>query len=170
MRHRIYWMLPDRASARRVMDALLLARVEDRHMHFLARDGTDLSGLHEANALQSTDVVSAAQRGLCIGAALGALTGAVLALSGDMDATTKPLIAGALTALGALFGAWASSLVGASIPNRRLRRFDTALDKGGILLMADVPHRRVREIRVLLQETHPDAHFEGEDTHIPAFP
>jgi hypothetical protein len=46
MRRRLYFVLPDLESARRTADDLLLARVEDRHMHFLARRGTDLSGLH----------------------------------------------------------------------------------------------------------------------------
>jgi hypothetical protein len=170
MRHRIYWLLPDVPSARRVMNELLLARVEHRHMHFMAREGTDLSGLREASALQSSDVVHAARRGLLVGAALGAVMGAVLAMSGDMGDSAKPLLVGTLAAMGALFGAWASSLIGASIPNRRLKRFEAALQRGGLLLMADVPHRRMREITALLQAAHPDAHFEGEDSHIPVFP
>jgi hypothetical protein len=37
MRRPIYWLLPDRHSARLSMDDLLLARIENRHIHFLAR-------------------------------------------------------------------------------------------------------------------------------------
>jgi hypothetical protein len=40
MRRRLYFVLPDVDSARRTADDLLLARVEDRHMRFLARRGT----------------------------------------------------------------------------------------------------------------------------------
>src|SRR5438552_2571485 len=36
MRRRLYFLLPDVESARHTADDLLLARVEDRHMHFLA--------------------------------------------------------------------------------------------------------------------------------------
>src|SRR5439155_682216 len=43
MRRRLYWLLPDVESARRTVDDLLLARIEDRHMHVLARRGTDLA-------------------------------------------------------------------------------------------------------------------------------
>jgi hypothetical protein len=41
----MYVTLPDVASARALANDLLLARVEDRHMHFLARRGTDLGEL-----------------------------------------------------------------------------------------------------------------------------
>jgi hypothetical protein len=62
MRRRLYWVLPDVESAKRAADDLLLARVEDRHMHFLARPGMDLGRLHEASVLQKTDVRHAAIR------------------------------------------------------------------------------------------------------------
>jgi hypothetical protein len=38
MRRRIYWLLPDLESARATMDDLLLARIEKRHIHFVARE------------------------------------------------------------------------------------------------------------------------------------
>ena len=170
MRRRIYWLLPDLVSARRTMNDLLLARIEHKHMHFLAREGMDLADLHEANVLQSSDLVGSAQLGLIIGAALGAAAGAALAVSSLLDEASKPAIVGALAAAGAIFGAWTASMIGSSIPSRRLSRFNAALSRGEILLMADVPHRRVREIEDLLQAIHPEAHFEGQEPNVPAFP
>ena len=64
MRRRMYYVMPDLASARKIMDDLLLARVEERHIHCLARRGTSMDGLHEANVLQKTDLVHGAQLGL----------------------------------------------------------------------------------------------------------
>ena len=55
MTHRLYFVLPDVASARQLADDLLLARVEDRRMHFLAKRGTELGALHEASHFQKTD-------------------------------------------------------------------------------------------------------------------
>ena len=49
MTHRLYFALPDVASARQLADDLLPARVEDRRMHFLAKRGTDLGALHDAS-------------------------------------------------------------------------------------------------------------------------
>lgn len=170
MRHRIYWLLPDIAGARRAMDELLLARIEHRHLHFHAREGTDLGSLHKASALQSSDLVSAAQRGLALGAALGAACGAVFAVSPVLDEANKPALVGALAGSGALFGAWTASMIGASVPSRRLARFKWDIEHGMILLMADIPHRRVKEIEALMAAHNPEAHFEGHEPHVPSFP
>ena len=77
MRRRIYWLLPDLASATRTENDLLLARIAWQNIHFVGREGADMSGLHAANVLQTSDVVRAAQAGLVIGAALGAVIGVV---------------------------------------------------------------------------------------------
>ena len=71
MRRRLYFIMPDLPSARKMMDDLLLARIEERHIHFLARRGTSMEGLHEANHLQKTDLVHGAQVGLALGAQAG---------------------------------------------------------------------------------------------------
>jgi hypothetical protein len=52
MRRRLYFMLPDVASGRRIRDELLLAKIEDSHIHVLARDDVNLGDLHEASILQ----------------------------------------------------------------------------------------------------------------------
>ena len=43
MRRRLYFLLPDLGSAIRTANDLLLARVEDRSMHFLAKRGMSLA-------------------------------------------------------------------------------------------------------------------------------
>jgi len=75
-----------------------------------------------------------------------------------------------LAVLGALFGAWASSMIGISTPSSRLKRFEPAIEQGQILLMVDVPRSRVDEIEARLQGLHPEAHLEGVEPNIPAFP
>lgn len=170
MRKRIYWLLPDPASARAVMNDLLLARVEHRYIHFLAREGSDMSGLHEANVLQSSDLVRSAQMGLVLGAALGAAAGAMLAMSPLAFDLSKPAVVGALAAGGAVFGAWAASMIGASIPSRRLQRFDAAVARGEILLMVDTPSLRFNEIEAMLHARHPEGRDEGREPNVPVFP
>lgn len=171
MRRRIYWLLPDLASARRTMDDLLLARIDESHIHFAAREGTDMTGLHPANILQTSDVIRAAQLGLVVGAATGALGGvlAVLFFSVSGDAPHWG-VAAVLAIVGAPIGAWVASMIGVSVPSRRLGRFEGAIEAGQLLLMVDVPRSRMAEIETLLETTHPEGHFEGEEPNIPAFP
>ena len=169
MRRRVYWLMPDVASARRVMNALQLAHIARSHLHFVAQEGTDLGDLHEASVLQSSNVVGAAQRGLFVGAVIGAVTGALIALSSIFDEPSKPTVVGALTTAGALFGMWVASLIGASTPSQRLARFNAAIKRGEVLLIADLPAHRVGENEALIQTSHPDAHLEGEEQHVLAF-
>ena len=171
MRRRIYWLLPTLASARRTMNDLLLARIAEQHIHFVAREDADISELHAANLLQTSDVVRAAQAGLVIGGAVGTVAGlAVAYFVPIIDDSPQWGIAAVLAIGGGAFGAWASSMIGVSTPSERLKRFEGAIEQGQILLMVDVPRWRVVEIEKLLENVHPEAHFEGVDPNIPAFP
>ncbi len=170
MRRRMYYIMPDLASARRIMDDLLLARIEERHIHFLAKRGTPMDGLHEANVLQKTDLVHGAQVGLVIGAVLGCAGGGLLILLGLAPERWQiPLLIGT-TGVGALLGTWVSSMVGCAVPNSRLRQFDAALEEDHLLLMVDVPEHKVEKIKTVLGESHPEAQHRGLDPHIPVFP
>ncbi|MGA0610682.1 DUF1269 domain-containing protein [Caldimonas sp. KR1-144] len=178
MRRRIYWLLPDLASARRTMSDLLLARIAEQHIHFVTPEGSDNAGLHPANVLQTSDVLRAAQAGLVIGGVAGGVVGTAVALFfpvfGDGTASAVDArqwgVAAVLSLFGGAIGAWASSMIGISTPSYRLRRFQGALEQGQILLMVDVPRSRVEEIEALLAASHPEARFEGEEPNIPAFP
>jgi hypothetical protein len=171
MRRRIYWLLPDLASAGRTMNDLLLARIAEQHIHFVAREDIDLTGLHAANVLQTSDVVRAAQAGVLIGVTSGAVLGVLTALFVPVfgDAPQWGMVP-VLAIAGGLFGAWSSTMIGVSTPSKRLRRFEAAIEQGQILLMVDVPRSRVEEIEALLVAAHPESHFEGVDPNIPAFP
>ena len=170
MRRRIYWLLPDLASARRTMDDLLLARIDEAHIHFVGDEDADMSGLHAANVFQTSDLIPAAQTGLVVGGAVGALAGVAAALYPIVGDTPQWGVVGVLAMVGGLFGAWSSSMLGSSAPNRRLKRFEADIQKGQILLMVDVPRSRLEEIEELLQSRHPEGHFEGVEPDIPAFP
>lgn len=171
MRRRVYGVLPDLPSARRTMDDLLLARIGESHIHFIAREGMDLKDLHAANLLQTSDVIRAAQAGILIGGGTGALLGSVLALwvpiVGDDPQWGAMAV---LTVMGALLGAWFSSMIGISTPSQRLKRFAREIDQGQLLLMVDVPRSRVDEIETLLRRRHPEMGLAGLEPHIPAFP
>ncbi|MCL4799498.1 MAG: DUF1269 domain-containing protein [Burkholderiales bacterium] len=170
MRRRLYFLLPTVASARQTVDDLLLARVEDRHMHALARRGTDLGELHEAGVLQKSDVVHGAGVGLLLGGAGGLLVGAIAVFAPPEGIELRLITVLLTTLVMALLGAWIASLVGASVPNSRLRRFEPAIAAGNVLLMVDVRPARVAEIRDLVHRRHPEASGGALEPTLPAFP
>ncbi|HEY4068657.1 MAG TPA: DUF1269 domain-containing protein [Burkholderiaceae bacterium] len=171
MRRRIYWILPDVQSGQTVMQDLLLARIDARHIHFMAREDIALGDLPAANTLQTSDMIRSAQAGLIGGALLGGFVGVGIALLFPLAAKFSHVgVTLVFTLLGALFGAWTSSMIGVSVPSHRLDRFERALEQGRLLLMADVPRSRVIEIEERLHALHPEASLEGIEPGIPAFP
>ena len=170
MLRRIYFLVPTVAEAKTIVDELLLARVEERHLHVVAREGTPLENLPEARVAQSTDLVPALQRGVAAGGLAGLLAGA---LAVTFPPTGLVLGGGALlglTAFSAGFGAWMSSMVGVGLPNSRIEQYQQAIESGQLLLMVDVHRDRVDEIEALVTRHHPQAELEGVDPNIPIFP
>jgi hypothetical protein len=162
MRRRLYFVLPDVESARRSADDLLLARIEDRHMRFLARRGTELDPLHEAGYLDKTDMVHGAAVGLALGAVIGALVG-VMVVAYPPEGTNPQLVSVLIGMLiGAPLGGWMASMAGAAVPNSRLRQFQADLEAGRVLMMVDVPFGRVDEITEMVLARHPEAVPRGQ--------
>lgn len=167
---RLYFLVPNVKIATKVVDELLLARVEERHMHVIAKDGTPLGSLPEAGVLEKSDFYPALQRGVTVGGATGILAGllavtfppAGLALGGGA------ILATAL--LGSGFGVWFSTMIGTDVPNTRHDRFRDAIERGEVLMLIDVPKRRVAEIEGLVRKHHRNADIEGVEPTIPAFP
>ncbi len=171
MRRRMYFVLPDVASAEQTTNDLLLARIEIGHIHCLGRRGTPMGNLPEAGIWQKTDLVHGAEVGIVCGALGGVVLGALFAyvpLLGHpaLSPSSIPLMALG----GAVFGAWSSSLIASSTPNSRLRMFAGDFAAGRILMMVDVPSRRIEEIRELVERRHPEAAQRGLEPAVPAFP
>jgi hypothetical protein len=169
-RRRLYFLLPDVPTARGVVDELLLAHVEWKHIHLLAREGVPLEELPEAALSQKSDLVPALQRGIGAGAATGMLAGLAAMAFPPAGLTIAGGLLLAMTVAGAGFGAFMSTMVGVGIPSSRLDRFRDAIDGGQLLMMIDLPRARVEEIEALVKARHPGAEIEGTDAKVPVFP
>ena len=170
MRRRLYFVLPDLDSARRTADDLLLARVEDRHMHFLARRGTHLGELREAGYLMKTDLLHGAGVGLGLGALGGLLLGSMVLLFPIAGTQPHPGTLFIAVLVGGFLGAWVASMVGSSVPNSRLKQFQEDIESGKLLLMVDVPLGRAEQIRHVVLTRHPEATPAGQVRPYPVFP
>jgi hypothetical protein len=170
MRRRLYFLVPNVEIAGKTVDDLLLARIDERHIHVLARRGTPLGELPEASLLQKSDFVPAVERGIALGGATGTLAGLVgLALtSGVVVAGGAVLLASALA--GAGVGAWLGGMVGMNIGNTRLKAFEDAIERGELLVIVDVPFAKVDEITERVKKHHPEAEPEGTEPTVPPFP
>lgn len=160
-RRRLYFLLPDIESARSMLNEMLLARIEERRIHFLAKRGTLPADLPEATVMQKTDIVHGAQLGIVIGGIAGTLGGLLVVFfpPGGVSLQLVSVLVAAL--IGALFGAWVSSMAASAVPNSQLKRFQADIENGKVLMMVDVPMRRIQEITDLVARRHPEAILSG---------
>lgn len=170
MRRRLYFLLPDVRAARQMLDTLLLARIEERRIHFLARRGALPADLPEATVFQKTDIVHGAELGMIIGGASGVLGGLVAVFFPPAGISLQLVTVLVTAILGAVFGAWVASLAASAVPNSRLKAFHSEIERGKVLMMVDVPFRRAQEIAEKVHRAHPEASDRGVEPTIPAFP
>ncbi|MCO6427192.1 DUF1269 domain-containing protein [Nitrosomonas communis] len=167
---RIYFLVPDINVTKRIVDDLLLARIEEKHIHVIAKRGTPLEELPEASLLQKSDFIPAVEQGLALGGSTGLLAGLVaIALP-----ATAPVVAGgillATSLAGAGIGAWLGGMVGMNVGNRRIKEFEDAIEAGHFLILADVPADQVDEIEGRVKQHLPEVEVEKTEPRVPAFP
>ena len=170
MRRRLYFLLPNVDSARRMLDEMLLARIDVGHIHFLGRRGELPPDLPEASFLQKTDFVHGAQLGFGIGGVAGIASGLLIVTFAPEGASMRLVTVLIAALLGAMFGAWTASMAASAVPNSRLKRFHAGIERGKILMMVDVPMSRVQEFADLVARRHSEAEPGGFEPTIPAFP
>ena len=167
---RIYFLVPDIATTKKIVDDLLLARIEEKHIHVLAKRGTPLEDLPEANLLQKSDFIPAVEQGLALGGSTGILAGLVAIALPPASTVIAGGVILATTLASAGVGAWLGGMVGMNVGNRQTKEFEDAIEAGELLVMADVPRERVGEIEESVKQHLPAVEIEGTEPHIPAFP
>jgi hypothetical protein len=157
MRKRVYFLVPHVKRAQAVFKELLLSRVEERHIHVIAKEGTDLGDLPEATDLQKSDVLHGALLGLVAGALTGAVAGAVALLFPPSGSVLGLGVILATSIVGAVMGVWVSGMIGSSTPSTHLEAFADEIERGKVLLIVDLPRRRADELSHMIRKHHPEA-------------
>jgi len=166
----MYFLLPDVKRAKQVFRELLLARIEERHIHVLANADTRLQDLPEATLLQKSDAVHGLLLGLIVGGATGTLAG-IIVLSFPIASFASGLgVVLTMAVLGSMMGAWVSGMIATDVPNPQLKMFMRAVDRGKVLMIVDIPKGQLKEIGTMVKRHHPEADMRGVDPGIPAFP
>ncbi len=167
---RIYFLVPDISVTKRIVDELLLARIEEKHIHVIAKRGTPLEELPEASLLQKSDFIPAVEQGLALGGATGMLSGLVAIAIPPASIVIAGGILLATSFAGASMGAWLGGMVGMNVGNRRIKEFEDAIEAGNFLVLADVSPDRVDEIEECVRKHLPEVKVEYTEPKIPAFP
>ena len=70
----------------------------------------------------------------------------------------------------AAFGVFAASHVAATVPNQQLTVFEQDLANNRILLIIDVPKKKIKEATCVIMARHPELDAREAHTIIPALP
>ena len=121
MRQHLKFLLPDIKTANQASEALLLARIDNKNISFLAKPGTNLGKLQAASTLESTNVVNEGERGILIGASIGLIAGLIThfyypAIPQSLQINWMVLV-GALMVLGAALSAIGAAVFGVNFFN-----------------------------------------------------
>ena len=171
MSRRLYFLLPNVESGEHIAKELFLVRIEEKRMHFLGKRGTDMKSLPEATPAQKTGLLRGIYIGLFSGAVTGLLAGLYIFFNPDtVGMQVPPFVIFICTLVGSVIGAWISGpLIGGSTPNAKLAIFNDALQKGKVLLIIDLPPKRIEEVRTIIKTRYPNAEDETHNPSAPAY-
>lgn len=164
MNRRLYFILPDVASAHSTLDDLLLARINAKRIHFLARPGTRMGDLPGVIASARSALIKDWEIGVGVGALLGLVLGLVVvsvSVWGHMQPLPIFLTLGICTLLGFIGGAVWTAVVATTVPITHLKPFEKKISEGKVLMTVLVPFHRANEIRALVERKHPEAAYSG---------
>lgn len=154
---RIYFLLPNSDSCEKIVDELKQAGIPEKHLHVIGYGIHTLEKLPEASALQTTELAHGLEIGVSLGG-IGGLLGGLLAISFPVGGVV--LGGGALVATtlaGAGYGALVSAIMKGHEKNHGLDKYESAINAGNLLLLADVPRREEKNIKNLIFQHHPEA-------------
>jgi hypothetical protein len=159
MSRRMYFLLPDVEAGEKIVQELLISRIEEKRLHFLGRRDTDMKSLPEATPIHKTGLIRGLYIGLISGSVTGLLAGLYLYYHPELiGMQAPPYVIFVCAFVGAIIGAWISGpLIGGSSPNTKLIPFQESLNNGKILLILDAPHKRTDELRELIRSHYPES-------------
>lgn len=157
-REHISGLFANRSDAEDAVQRLESLGVSRSDISVILRNESDTA---EFAATTGTEVGSRAGEGAGAGSVVGGTVGAILgALAATATSVAIPgvgvllagPIAGALAGAGAggLAGGLLGALVGAGIPEETARTYETGLQQGGVVVVADVPSHLAAEARRIL--------------------
>ena len=150
---RLYFMIPDETQAARVVRDLETAGIGRQHMHALAGKGATLAQLPPANARQRGDAGFRLERL----AWNGNLALFFLALAGLVASLVFAWTIGAAVCIALMILTLvAGALFAVRVPDTHLDEFRGVLSHGEVLLMVDVPKRKVAATEEMLYRRHPE--------------
>ena len=136
MKTRRVFSTPDLVTARAAIQAAKEAGIHDQDISLVARSDIEVGHIPNRRKEADSDFVPAAFRGALFGGIAGLVAGAIAVMLFPSVGISWAG-AGLVSLAGVLMGAFASSLVGSSLPDPVRQKFDGEIKAGRILVLVD---------------------------------
>jgi len=147
-------LFPTRKCVERAVAELNAIGVNRRHIHTIAKEGIDISGLPESTLRQRSDMGSQIETilwNINLGIFFGGL--AVFLVSFALSSTWQWAVGCSLVMTVSFI---AGNYFASYVPQTHLEECHAALKHGEIVLLVDVPPNRVHEVERTIECTHPE--------------
>ena len=125
---RLYILVPNIKKIRQFIKIFGKQGISRDAMHVIyPEDHAELTHVLDASLLETSDLLPALTRGSIIGGLLGLTTGILIKFSSLEEFPISNYLITAFFVFGMIFGAWTSSLIGVSVTNESLKKFERAL-------------------------------------------
>ncbi len=145
MRKKLCFLLPNIDETKNLVNELLIANIDDYHIHVIAKDDINLDGLPEASINLKPNFIHSMETGMFIGGLLGLLSAIVFIYTLQFNSIMS-LVALVFTITGAATGIWISGIIAKFLNDFRLKIFKPDINAGKILVIADVPADKIKSV------------------------
>lgn len=145
---RFFFLVPDLNETKEIVHELEAIGIAESNVHVLGNASEKLKKehLHEANLLQTSDLVPSLIRGAFIGIGFSVILAGLYAYALPPNIPANYLVIALIIIFGMLFGAWVSSLIGVSVENPVVERFKGYIKRGHYIMMVDSPSEKENEL------------------------
>lgn len=158
---KLYFLAPSAKVAKQIVAELRNDGVTEDDIGVLAHSEAVERALPDAGVDDTSDVKPALKQGAAVGGATGLLAGLTAAIVPGGFAVGGAALLG-VTLAGSAFGAWASSLIGISVPNREVETFQRAIEAGEVLMIVSTADIDRGRLRTVVSRVHPAVVYGGE--------
>jgi hypothetical protein len=163
---RIYYVTDSVEVTEAISERLHGFGISDWNFHVVAKDeaGMIAHRIHRATLYQQLDIVHSGERYALLYAAVGLVTGLLVALRGWAPVEPDWVFVVGFAFFTGFFGAWTGGLIGVSRENYKLAPFHADIEAGRYLLMIDVKQEQRSEVREMINMNFPTAEQRGKDS------
>lgn len=154
---RLFFLVPDLKMTKDIAHDLAKAGIKESDIHVLGGGMMALkkAHLHQANLLQTSDLVPSLKRGAMIGIVFSLILSIIYAMTLPQDVKVNFTFIVAIFFFGTILCAWVSSLIGVSVPDPIVLKFKKYIKDGHYMMIVDSSVEKEKELSSMIISHHP---------------